>query len=225
MTQLDLYSQWMTVVLMLFCGLMLGIAYDSYRVVAGQLRFPRWTLPCFDILYWLAATWFVFQMLVKGNQGELRFYVFLGLALGAWLYYILLSRITITMTTWLVKACKAVIRFLLRTAYVLIIVPIKWISIFLWTIIRFLGKVAMFSLKIVIKLAYPLWWLVRWIGKPIVMPLWNRWQMTAKLRRLKAWMLRMVSSVSARWNRVMNQCTIIIRKARGWFKQPPKPKR
>lgn len=221
MTQLDLYSQWMTVVLMLMSGLALGIAYDSYRVVAGQLRFPRWTLPCFDILYWLAATWFVFQMLVKGNQGELRFYVFLGLALGAWLYYILLSRLTVTLATWLVQAFKAIVRFLLRTGYVLFIVPIKGFSIFLWLIIRFVGKVAMFSLKFVLKLAYPLWWLVRWIGKPIVMPLWNRWQMTAKLRRLQAWMLRTISSVSARWNRVMNHCNAFARKVRGWFKQPP----
>lgn len=222
MIQLDLYAQWMTVVLMLLSGLTLGIAYDSYRVVAGQLRFPRWTLPCFDIFYWLGATWFVFQMLVKGNQGELRFYVFLGLALGAWLYYILLSRITVAVTNWLVKACKAVIRFLLRAGYVLIIVPVRGICIFLWSIVHFIGKSAMFSLKIVIKLAYPLWWLVRWIGKPLVMPLWQRWRMTDKLNSLRTWVLQTLNSVSARWNRVMNLCMVIRSKVRDWFKHPPK---
>ncbi|WP_238555789.1 spore cortex biosynthesis protein YabQ [Paenibacillus alvei] len=111
--------------LMLMSGLALGLVFDSYRVVAGQFKFPRWTLPVFDLLYWLAATVFVFQMLVKGNQGELRFYVVLGLAAGAWLYAVFLSRITVAIVKWLVTALKAVWRFAMRCVHVLVVLPLK----------------------------------------------------------------------------------------------------
>ncbi|MGZ9587104.1 spore cortex biosynthesis protein YabQ [Paenibacillus marinisediminis] len=221
MTHLDLHAQWMTVLLMLFSGLALGIAYDSYRVVAHQLGFPRWTLPCLDIVYWLAATWFVFQLLVKGNQGELRFYVFLGLALGAWLYYILLSRMTITLTTWIVNMFKAIVRFLLRVFHVVLVLPTKTLILFLWATLRFIGKAAMFILKFVLKLAQPLWWLVRWMLSPLIMPLWNRWQMTAKIMRVRDKIMRAAHSVSTRWNRVKIRCVGIYRKVLGWFKRPP----
>ncbi|MCM3342281.1 spore cortex biosynthesis protein YabQ [Paenibacillus sp. MER TA 81-3] len=198
---MSLYTQWMTVLLMMMSGLALGLVYDSYRVVAGQFKFPRWTLPFLDVLYWLAATLFVFQMLVKGNQGELRFYVFLGLACGAWLYAVVLSKMTVAVVMWLVKAIKAIVRFVLRCLYVLIILPLKAIWLFTKGFILFLKSVAMFLIKIVLQCLRPLALLVLWAFRPLVMPVWNRFGMTERMlrtgqtlkltaHRITAWMNR-----------------------------------
>lgn len=221
MSQLDLQAQWMTIMFMLVSGLLLGIAYDSYRVVALQLRFPRWTLPCLDIMYWGIATWFVFQMLVKGNEGELRFYVILGLAFGAWLYYMLLSKLTVTITGWLIKAVQAIVRFLLRTGYVLIILPIKTLLLFLWSIMRVIIKSAMFLIRFVLRLAQPLWRLVRWIFSPLIMPWWNRWRMTEKMLRIRDAVQYLLRSVSKGWKRFKGAYDHTCLKVKGWFKRPP----
>jgi spore cortex biosynthesis protein YabQ len=73
-------------------GVFLGLLFDFYRVLRALYR-PRWLLTSLaDLLYWLAATGVVFLALLFGNWGELRLYVFIGLALGALGYYRLLSR-------------------------------------------------------------------------------------------------------------------------------------
>ncbi|MGG3838990.1 spore cortex biosynthesis protein YabQ [Paenibacillus thiaminolyticus] len=182
---MSLYVQWTTVLLMMLSGLALGIVFDGYRVVAGQFRFPRWTVPLLDLMYWLAATLFVFQMLVKGNQGELRFYVFLGLAAGAWLYVILLSKVTVAIVTWLVRAILAIFRFINRCLYVLIVLPLKGLWIFTKGLGAFLLSAAMFIGKIVLQCVKPLWWLVRWIFRPLILPIWERLGMTERLHRNK----------------------------------------
>lgn len=222
MSHLSLYSQWMTLLLMLVSGVTLGVVYDSYRVVAHQLRFPRWSLPLFDVAYWLAATWFVFQMLVKGNQGELRFYIFLGLAVGAYAYYLLLSKATVSVATWMVQAAKAVVRFLLRTLYVVIIVPIKTLALFLLAIGRFVLRVAMFLGKLVLKCIQPLWWLIRWLFAPLVMPLWNRFGMTERL--LKGWtgLKRCIQAVSDGSKRVMKRWRGILQRMWKWLRHSNK---
>ncbi|GAC42465.1 hypothetical protein PPOP_1822 [Paenibacillus popilliae ATCC 14706] len=171
--------------LMMLSGLALGIVFDGYRVVAGQFRFPRWTVPLLDLMYWLAATLFVFQMLVKGNQGELRFYVFLGLAAGAWLYVILLSKVTVGIVTWLVRAILSISRFIRRCLYVLLVLPLKGLWIFTKGLASFLLSPAMFLGKIVLQCVKPLWLLIRWIFRPLILPIWERLGMTERLRWIK----------------------------------------
>ncbi|NMM55241.1 spore cortex biosynthesis protein YabQ [Paenibacillus aquistagni] len=218
MSHLSLYSQWMTLFFMTVSGATLGVVYDSYRVVAHQLRFPRWSLPLFDVVYWLAATWFVFQMLVKGNQGELRFYIFLGLAIGAYAYYLLLSKATVSIATWIVQAAKAVVTFLLRTLYVVIIVPIKTLGLFLLAIARFVLRIAIFLGKLVLKCTQPLWWLVRWLFAPLVVPLWNRWGMTERVVRWWTGLLRRIQAVSDGYKRVKNQWRVLLNKIWKWIR-------
>ncbi|MCY9705433.1 MULTISPECIES: spore cortex biosynthesis protein YabQ [Paenibacillus] len=194
---MNLHTQWMTVMLMLMSGLALGLVFDSYRVVAGQFKFPRWTLPVFDLLYWLAATVFVFQMLVKGNQGELRFYVVLGLAAGAWLYAVFLSRITVAIVKWLVTALKAVWRFAMRCVHVLVVLPLKAILTGGKALTFFFISSAMFLLKIVLQCLRPLWMLIAWLFKPLVMPLWNRFGMTERCKSTWRGMISAGKRISA----------------------------
>ncbi|UHA75319.1 spore cortex biosynthesis protein YabQ [Paenibacillus sp. 481] len=182
---MSLQTQWMTVLLMIVSGLTLGMVFDGYRVVAGQFKFPRWTIPLLDILYWLGATLFVFEMLIKGNQGELRFYVFVGLVMGAWLYVILFSRLTVGIVTLLVRIVLGVYRVVKRCLYVLIVMPLKGLWLLIKAASRFLLTVAIFICKIVLQCLRPLWLLLVWLFRPLVMPLWNRFGMTKRMVRIK----------------------------------------
>lgn len=68
-------------------GLLAGILFDVYRVLRGLWK-PR-KLGTFigDMIFWVLLTALVFILLLVGNWGEIRVYVFLGIALGCWWYF------------------------------------------------------------------------------------------------------------------------------------------
>lgn len=120
-----------TFAIIVLTGLILGLLFDSFRVMRSILR-PRWMIGSVaDLTYWLLATVIVFTALLFGNWGELRLYVFIGLLVGVSLYFKFLSRGTvkglITVLRFVGKIIRAVetaliyllvkpTRFLLRTA-------------------------------------------------------------------------------------------------------------
>lgn len=72
-------------------GMAAGFCYDYYRVVRGVFRLKKVGTFLGDIIFWLLTTALVFVLLLRGNWGEVRLYVFVGLSLGAFLYYRLFS--------------------------------------------------------------------------------------------------------------------------------------
>ena len=97
-------------------GFLAGILFDIYRVFRG-LWGPR-KLGTFigDFLFWFIMTGVVFTLLLIGNWGEIRIYVFIGMALGAYFYVRLLSKkwkelirkIFIWLNKVLIKAWKVI---------------------------------------------------------------------------------------------------------------------
>ena len=73
-------------------GVTAGFCYDYYRVVRGVFRLKKVGTCLGDVLFWLVTTAMVFFMLLRGNWGEVRLYVFAGIGLGAFIYYRLFSR-------------------------------------------------------------------------------------------------------------------------------------
>jgi len=184
-------------------GIGMGILFDGYRVVSSEFKFPRWTLSFLDMAYWIASAILVFRMLYVSNHGEVRAYVFIGLAIGALLYYWLFSSFTTALTKWLIRAIKWVFSFIIRTIQLLIIKPI----IFLWMVILYILNLgSKFSIgigKIMLQLIRPVLKLVLWLLSPITKPLsrwlepyWNKlkerleqlWRATSK--RLPSWLRR-----------------------------------
>ncbi|WP_068621733.1 spore cortex biosynthesis protein YabQ [Paenibacillus tuaregi] len=185
---MNLHVQWVTLLWMLVSGGIMGVAFDSYRVVSGQLRFPRWSVHALDLVYWAAASVFVFRMLYLSNQGQLRFYVFLGLFLGIWIYFLFLSVITERFVVMLMVVTRRIYAFMVRLFQLLILAPIRilWKGIklvfgFAWVVLLFLGRITLL----------PIWRILRWMFMPFLrrlhipevasklkaraIGLWNRW--------------------------------------------------
>ncbi len=78
-------------------GLLLGFLFDLYRVVRGRLRPGPLATVLGDLLFSLLATGVTFALLVVGNWGELRLYVWVGFLLGAFFYRLFLSRSVIVL--------------------------------------------------------------------------------------------------------------------------------
>lgn len=73
-------------------GMLAGFCFDLYRSVRDAFRLRKTGTYLGDIFFWLLITCLAFCLLLKYNSGEVRVYVFVGLALGSLLYMQLLSR-------------------------------------------------------------------------------------------------------------------------------------
>lgn len=72
-------------------GLGAGFLYNYYRELRRVFKFRKWGTILGDGVFWLITTLMIFLVLLRGNWGEVRLYVFVGLFLGAFFYYWLLS--------------------------------------------------------------------------------------------------------------------------------------
>lgn len=178
---------------MLLSGLGMGAVFDGYRVVSNELRFPKWWLPALDVLYWIASAVVVFRMLYASNNGEVRAYVFLGLAIGVILHYWLFSKAVVAIVKWIIGAVKACVTFLLRLFDATIVKPILLLYKLVQIMLGFGTAITIFLLKVVVQLARPIWILLIWMTKPIWRPLgrwlkpyWDKLRPAARIGKLAA---------------------------------------
>ncbi|MBY0014193.1 spore cortex biosynthesis protein YabQ [Paenibacillus typhae] len=157
--------QWMTLIYMILAGTAMGVTYDSYRVLSLKLSFPKWLNALLDLLYWIWAALLVFRMLYAGNQGQLRFYVFLGLFLGVWIYFLIFSVTVRRFVVMLIQSVQYTCRLLWRTLEILIGVPLRWLWKLCGGTLLLLGRILLFILKLLLRLTKPIWvFPVRWIS-------------------------------------------------------------
>ena len=82
----SVYQQAVSLVITIGIGFLVGIIYDIYRVTRGLWQPKKLGTFIGDLFFWVIITIMVFTLLLLGNWGEVRVYVFLGLALGFLMY-------------------------------------------------------------------------------------------------------------------------------------------
>jgi spore cortex biosynthesis protein YabQ len=92
---MELANQAGIFLLTVITGMGLAVLFDVYRVIRRQLRLRTVLTYIGDFIYWVVATCIAFGMLLAGNGGEIRLYVFIGLLSGAVVYYQMFSRYVI----------------------------------------------------------------------------------------------------------------------------------
>ena len=104
-------------------GAVLGVLYDCFRILRRIWRHKTTATTIEDAIFWIMSTFLMFAFLVNRNFGEIRGFIFMGLALGAILYFLTLSR-------YFTKFALVVLRWL-RRALLTIISPVAAISRFI----------------------------------------------------------------------------------------------
>ncbi|WP_166245704.1 spore cortex biosynthesis protein YabQ [Paenibacillus turpanensis] len=175
-------NQFYTLLAMAGSGVVLGVMFDVYRVLAARLRAPRWLLPLCDVVYILVATLFSFRVLYHSNFGEIRYHVFLGLLIGVCFHFALLSSFAIQVINWVIDTIIRLYKLLLRLADLLILKPLKLLYRFVVLLFGFLLAVSIFLYKFMVQLLYPLWSLLRFLLRPIIRPLQKHVRMPKGLK-------------------------------------------
>lgn len=165
--------QFLTMAAMMASGAALGLLYDTYRVLSGEFRFPRWTTPPLDVLYWVIGTAAIYRVLYISNGGEVRLYVFLALMIGVSFYFGLLSGLLSKLMRWLIRKMVQFIQGLIRLGTILLIRPVVALYKLFIIILGFLGVVSIFLAKLMLQLLYPLWKITLWLMRPLGMRLYR----------------------------------------------------
>ncbi|HHV45644.1 MAG TPA: spore cortex biosynthesis protein YabQ [Tissierellia bacterium] len=76
-----------------YAGLLIGLAFDLYRVIRYFIKPKRILSGIEDLLFWIVVAIIFFYIINKSNWGELRGFIFFGTFLGGIIYIKVLSRV------------------------------------------------------------------------------------------------------------------------------------
>ena len=102
-------SQAYLFVICFLCGVIIGIFFDIFRILRKSFKTPDLVTYIEDIIFGIITGVFLIFILFVLNNGQLRFYIFFGLALGIILYLITLSKIFIKINVTVITTIKKII--------------------------------------------------------------------------------------------------------------------
>lgn len=95
---------WLTVLL----GGGMGLIYDGLRVFRRAMPHKRALVQLEDGLFWLAAVFLVFRVMLRASGGEIRFFSIFGLFGGMGLYFLSISHLVLPLSDRIIRAVKMV---------------------------------------------------------------------------------------------------------------------
>jgi spore cortex biosynthesis protein YabQ len=174
---MTLSTQFMTMLAMIGMGVFFGGTLDTYNRLIKREKRKSWLVFINDILFWVLQGLFIFFILFRVNQGELRFIIFIALICGFAAYQSLFKQIYLIGLEKFISLVITIFRFFKWLLYLLIYKPIQFLISTLLAIFIRIGK----SLFVIIK------WLIRCIGfiikiiaKPILLFLLLFWELFPK---------------------------------------------
>jgi len=141
----------------------MGMGFDTYQVFRGKARFPAWLVFFTDLAFWLASVVGIFWVLVRVNDGVVRFPIFIGMLAGAWLYFWAGSKHYIRFLLAVIRFCKWLYRTILLMIDTCIVRPILFLYRMILTLVGFLLSLIFMVLQFVWRiLSWPFRPLLRW---------------------------------------------------------------
>ena len=67
-------------------GLIIGLLFDFFRILRKAIKTSDLITCIEDVVFWILTGYLVLYSIFKYNNGELRFYLFLGITLGIIFY-------------------------------------------------------------------------------------------------------------------------------------------
>ena len=170
---MTLSTQFMTMLAMISMGIFFGAGLDTYNRFLKRSKRKSLLVFINDVLFWVIQGLFIFFVLFRVNQGELRFYIFIALICGFAAYQSLFKVIYLRLLERLISIVISLIRFFTKMVYLLIYKPIYIVITTILEIILMIGKslyalfiwlitIVLFAIKV---LFMPILWILLLIWK------------------------------------------------------------
>jgi spore cortex biosynthesis protein YabQ len=90
--------------------MVIAFVYDVFRIRRKAVKTIGLLVYIEDLIFWIIAALVMFAVVYFSNEGEVRGYIFLGTLLGVVLYALLLSKIVINSSIFVLKVIYRVLR-------------------------------------------------------------------------------------------------------------------
>ncbi|WP_094605255.1 hypothetical protein SPSIL_003480 [Sporomusa silvacetica DSM 10669] len=121
-------------------GIILGILFDTYRILRWRFRPPLLITSVTDLIYCLLAAAIAFAALLISNWGELRLYVVIALFSGLFFYYRLASRHVMKLIVSLFKLTAKFLHMAKKIVVFIFIRPLVVIIRMFFSPIKIMGR-------------------------------------------------------------------------------------
>lgn len=97
-------------------GIVIGLIFDIFRILRKSFKTSDIITTIEDILFWIITGMIVLYSIFIFNNGEIRFFMFIGMFLGILLYMFLLSTFIMKISIKIVTILKKITVFILKIA-------------------------------------------------------------------------------------------------------------
>lgn len=89
-------------------GFIIGLVYDFFRILRKSFKTSNLVTYIEDIVFWILTGFLILYSIFTFNNGEIRFFMFLGITIGIVLYMLMLSNYLIKINISIIKTIKNV---------------------------------------------------------------------------------------------------------------------
>ena len=90
-------------------GILIGILFDIFRVLRKSFKTSDIITYIEDIMFWIGAGVLTLYFIFCYNNGEIRFFIFLGIILGISIYILTISKYFMKVSIIIISTIKNII--------------------------------------------------------------------------------------------------------------------
>lgn len=102
-------------------GFIIGLLFDIFRILRKSFKTSDIITAFEDIVFWTITGILILYTTFVCNNGEIRFFMFVGIFIGTLLYMLLISKYIIKASVSLIKILKKVLTFIFK----IVVFPIQ----------------------------------------------------------------------------------------------------
>lgn len=96
-------------------GCIVLAAYDALRVFRRLIKHNSIIIAIEDIIFWISASFFIFSMIYRMNNGSIRGFSIMGMCAGMMLYHYILSNAVVKYATMIIRLIMKPLSLMLKT--------------------------------------------------------------------------------------------------------------
>lgn len=127
-------------ILSIIIGIISGFFYDIIRIFRSFVFHIKVFVHIEDIIYWIFLSLIIFLILLYENNADIRLFFVIGVFLGMWLYFYIVSKPFLKLSIKIINILKIFIKFIIECTTAPIKLLLKLIYIPFKPIIKFLKK-------------------------------------------------------------------------------------
>ncbi|MBR3163105.1 MAG: spore cortex biosynthesis protein YabQ [Clostridia bacterium] len=89
-------------------GFLIGVFFDFFRILRKSFKTSNLVTYIEDIIFWILTGFLLLYSIFTFNNGQIRIFMFLGIAIGIVLYLLILSHHFINITVYIISIFKNV---------------------------------------------------------------------------------------------------------------------